>query len=201
MCEVKKRAQLFKEKMKNICLFGIAGLSLAGVVLCSSVALAEETICDGDLGAVTLDNVKIPSDKSCNMNGTTVKGTIKVEPNAQLTASDIKVNGNIQAENAENVTVNNNSTVDGSIQIKQSKAANITRTRIKQDLQFEKNTNQLVANDNTITGNLQVFQNTGGVEIRRNSINGNLQCRENAPSPSGEENRVRGNKEDQCASL
>lgn len=187
--------------MKNIHLLGMAGLSLAGVMFCSSVALAEETVCQSNLGAVTLDNVRVPSGKTCNMNGTTVKGTIKVESNAKLTASSVKVDGNIQAENADNVTVNNNSRVAGSIQIKQSSSASITRTQINQDLQFEQNTSRLVANNNTITGSLQAFQNTGGLEIRRNRINGNLQCKENAPSPIGGSNTVQGSKEDQCSSL
>jgi hypothetical protein len=43
-----------------------------------------------------------------------------------------------------------------------------------------------------------VFQNTGGVEIRRNVIDGNLQCKENQPAPVGGGNVVGGNKEDQC---
>ena len=48
------------------------------------VALAEERTCRGTLGAVTVDNLRVPAGATCTLNGTNVKGTVKVERNATL---------------------------------------------------------------------------------------------------------------------
>ena len=52
-----------------------AGLSLAVV----RPAAAEEMVCRGTLGAVTVDNLRVPQGASCTLNGTRVKGTVKVK--------------------------------------------------------------------------------------------------------------------------
>jgi hypothetical protein len=187
--------------MKTKHFLSIALLSAVGIIPYSSVVLAEEIACRSTLGAVTVDNVRVPSGATCTLSGTKVKGTVKVESNATLRASKVNVIGNIQAENAKNVVVNSSSVIGGSIQIKQSQAANIANSRINQDLQFDENTATLAASSNTIGGNLQAFKNTGGVTIISNKIDGNLQCKENRPAPTGGGNIVQGNKEDQCSRL
>jgi hypothetical protein len=170
-------------------------LAIAGVVQ------AEERVCRGSLGAITVDNLVVPQNASCTLKGTRVQGTIKVERGATLLASGISVVGNIQAENAARVNVLSNSAVGGSIQIVQSGAAKIDSVKINGDLLFDSNNRSLSANRNTIGGNLQAFQNTGGVSITANRINGNLQCKGNNPAPTGRGNIVQGTKEDQCARL
>jgi hypothetical protein len=70
------------------------------------------------MGAVTVDNLRVPQNASCKLNGTKVQGTIKVETGASLTAGNVYVIGNIQAEGAESVNVSGSS-VGGNIQIKQ----------------------------------------------------------------------------------
>jgi cytoskeletal protein CcmA (bactofilin family) len=180
----------------------------AGLVLAVSIgvlpappALAEEFVCRRTVGAVTLDNVKVPSGRTCVLEGTYVKGTIKVERNATLRAKGVRVIGNVQAEDAANVVVKAGSRIGGSIQIVQGGRASVLRSRINGDILYDDNSKALSAIRNTIGGNLQAFQNTGGVEIRRNRIDGNLQCKENRPAPTGGNNIVQGSKEDQCKRL
>lgn len=183
---------------------GVAAITLMGLstgLMFSNIAIAEEITCQGNLGAITVDNVKVPQGKTCTLNRTTVKGNIVVERSATLKAIGAKVNGNIQAEGASLVDVNSSATVGGSIQVKEGSAARVVSTRVTGDVQLESNSGPMVANQNQIGGSLQAFQNTGGVTIRQNRINGNLQCKENAPSPVGGGNIVQGSKEDQCAKL
>ena len=156
-------------------------LLLACLLPASPVARAEEYVCTGALGAVTVDNLRVPSQVSCLLNGTTLQGTLKVERDAHLNAQAVTVVGNVQAEGAANVTVAAGSTVGGSIQIKQGGAAKIDKVRV--------------------TGDIQFFQNRGSIKITNNTVNGNLQCKENNPAPTGGNNQVQGNKEDQCARL
>jgi hypothetical protein len=167
----------------------------------AQVAHAEETVCRGIIGAETHDNVRVPQGATCTMEGTFVKGTIKVERNATLRASDVHVIGNVQAEGARSVDVARGSFVGGSIQVVQGGSAQVRVSEINGDVLFDENTARINARGNEIGGNLQAFQNTGGVVIARNVIDGNLQCKENVPAPTGGGNIVQGNKEDQCSNL
>jgi hypothetical protein len=164
-------------------------------------AAAEERTCRGRIGAATVDNLRVPSGATCTLNGTYVKGTIKVERGASLTASRIRVVGNSQGEGARNVVVQSTSQIGGSIQIVQGQAASIRNSRINADILFDEQTRALVAASNVVGGNVQAFKNTGGLSISGNRIDGNLQCKENRPAPTGGGNIVQGNKEDQCARL
>jgi hypothetical protein len=177
-----------------VLLVATAGLVTAGP------AVAEERTCRGSIGAVSLDNLRVPQGATCTLNGTRLQGTIKVERGATLRAATVRVVGNIQAEGAGRVVVLD-SRVGGSIQVVQGQAANLRRNIVNGDILFDDNASDLAAVNNTVGGNVQAFQNTGGVTIARNRIDGNLQCKENDPRPIGGQNVVQGSKEDQCRSL
>jgi hypothetical protein len=164
-------------------------------------AWAEETVCQGTIGASTVDNLRVPDGATCTLNGTYVKGTVKVEGDATLKAFDVRVIGNVQAEGARKVVVRDGSKVGGSVQIVQGDIAKMIENRIGGDILFDEQVGTLKANENRIEGNLQAFQNTGGLAINQNRIDGNLQCKQNDPPPTGGGNIVQGNKEDQCAGL
>jgi hypothetical protein len=156
------------------------GVILAGTVVSAPVTHAEEWICRGTLGAITVDNLVVPTDATCTLQGTTVEGTLTVEHGGRLTAAQVRVVGNVQADGHRMVKVTR-STVGGSIQLVQGGSATIKANRV--------------------TGDVQSFTNRGSQLIANNRINGNLQCKENVPSPTGWGNIVLGNKQDQCSSL
>ncbi len=116
-------------------------------------------------------------------------------------AREVQVDGNIQAENAAQVSIIGRSRVEGNVQIKQSGGATVLNSRINGDLQFDDNTRALASENNYIGGNLQAFQNRGGLRVFSNRIDGNLQCKANRPAPTGRANIVRGIKADQCDRL
>lgn len=167
----------------------------------SGPAFAEERTCRRTIGATTVDNLRVPQGAECTLNGTFVKGTVKVEARATLRAFDIRVIGNVQAEKARRVVLRAGSRVGGSVQIVQGGSALVVNNRIIGDILFDEQDRYLVANRNVVGGNVQAFQNTGGSEIRKNRIDGNLQCKGNRPRPIGGGNIVQGNKEDQCQRL
>jgi hypothetical protein len=165
------------------------------------VALAEETVCRGTIGAKTLDNVKVPQGASCTLKETKVEGTIKVNSGARLEAIGVNVIGNVQGENARNVILRKDSRVGGSVQVVQGKKAKVASSKVKGDILYDEQSGEVIARSNTVGANVQAFQNTGGVRIGGNVIDGNLQCKENTPAPSGDNNKVEGSKEDQCEKL
>ena len=176
-------------------------LAVCAVMLSPATAAAEERTCRGTIGATTLDNVRVPQNAECVLEGTHAQGTVKVERNATLRAEDVRVIGNVQGENARRVAVVQGSRVGGSVQVVQGGGAKVANSRITGDILYDENGSALRAVGNRIGGSLQAFQNEGGVEIRNNVIDGNLQCKQNNPAPVGGGNIVDGNKEDQCASL
>ena len=165
------------------------------------LAAADETVCRGTIGGKTLDNVKVPKGKSCVLNGTKVKGTIKINGGARLEAVNVNVIGNVQGENARNVIVRKGSRVGGSVQIVQGRKAKVASSSIEGDILYDDQSGRVVVRSSTVGGNVQAFQNDGGVHIKGNTIDGNLQCKENNPKPTGGGNKVQGTKEDQCKNL
>jgi cytoskeletal protein CcmA (bactofilin family) len=168
--------------MKKLLLPMLAALlALSALSPAATPAFAEELTCRGTLGAITVDNLRVPQNGACTLNGTIVQGSVVVENGARLTTVGARINGNVQAEGAASVTVRANTRIGGSLQVVQGGAAILRGSYIQGDAQF--------------------FANTGGVTILNNRIDGNLQCKENEPAPTGSGNRVQGNKEDQCSGL
>jgi len=177
---------------------GAVLMGLSALAVAPGPAAAEERTCRGSIGARTVDNLRVPGGATCTLNGTTVKGTIKVERNAVLFAYGVRVIGNVQAENSRKVIVADGSRVGGSVQVVQSGIAKVRDSRINGNILFDDNSGLNVARRNVIGADVQAFQNSGGVRIYNNRIDGNLQCKANSPRPLGSGNVVDGNKEDQC---
>lgn len=188
--------------MKNVSRIAtICGFVAMGVIGASATANAEERVCTTALGAITVDNLRVPPNATCRLTRTRVQGTIKVERGGVLVASRIVVIGNVQAEGARNVIVGGASRIGGSVQVVQGLAGRVTGSFVDGSLQFESNRGPLVMLNNTVGADVQAFSNTGGVDISDNRIDGNLQCKSNNPAPTGGDNIVQGNKEDQCRLL
>jgi hypothetical protein len=177
----------------------LIGLVVLAAAVVPSPAFAEERKCRGTIGAITVDNLRVPQGATCTLGGTFVKGTIKVKADATLVARGVRIIGNVQAENAKRVVVKGSSRVGGSVQVKQGGSATVKWSRVTGDIQYDANSRYLRANRNRVGGSIQVIGNSGGAEIFHNVVNGNLQCKENSPRPTGGGNTVGGNKEDQCA--
>ena len=133
--------------------------------------------------------------------GTKVKGTITIEQDASLIASQVIVSGNIKATKASLVIVKAGSTVAGNIKVKESDSGEINNVQVNGNILLESNSGVFNVTGNWLNGSIQVFKNTGEITLTDNIIGGNLQCKDNNPSPSGSNNVVHGNLEDQCSNL
>jgi hypothetical protein len=174
---------------------------LAASTLLPVAALADDVNCPPNLGNEEVDgNVLIAA--SCRLDGTTVKGNVLLYAGGSLVAVDATIRGNIQAENADFIDVDNTEVI-GSIQLDNmvGDVSNVRGSRIDGSIQLKSNRSRLEIQDNTVNADVQAFSNIGGVLIEDNVIDGNLQCKENSPAPVGGNNRVSGNKEDQCENL
>jgi hypothetical protein len=96
------------------------GATVFGAFLATAPSVfAEETQCRGIIGAKALDNIFVPDGQRCVLNGTRAKGSVVVGRGATLTATGVRINGNVQAEGAQSVWLRNYSSVGGSVQIVQ----------------------------------------------------------------------------------
>jgi hypothetical protein len=175
-------------------------LAAVAATTVSFAALAGETVCRGSIGQRTLDNIFVPDNATCTLDRTRAIGTVKVGRGATLLANRVRINGDVQAEGATQVSIGAGSQVSGSVQIKQGGGASVAGVRIAGDLPFDGNVLPLLAVGNAIGGNLQAVKNFGGLSITDNVIDGALQCKENAPSPVGGGNSA-SSKEGQCSAL
>ena len=189
-------------RVVSVSLTGMMALvmGVAALLMAASVAQAEERVCRGTIGAVTVDNLRVPQGASCTLNGTRVEGTVKVERSARLIANAVRVKGNVQSEGFQAIYLRQGSVVVGSVQLDNGlRGGNgqVLNSRINGDLQFFSNSARMVARDNTILANFQANQNNGGLVIQNNRIAENLQCQSNNPAPIGSGNTA-GDKEGQC---
>src|SRR5918995_1803495 len=116
--------------MKRATRWAVVVAVAVAMVLPAGQALAEERACRGTIGAVTVDNLRVPQGATCTLNGTFVKGTIMVQRAATLIATNVRVIGNVQGENAENVVVKGGSRVGGSVQVVQGERARVAFSRV-----------------------------------------------------------------------
>ncbi len=179
----------------------LVALTFTGVLAVAPPAAAEERTCRGTLGAVAVDNLRVPQGASCTLNGTRVQGTITVERDATLRASGVRVIGNVQAENHKFVSLSGSSTMGGSVQLDQGGRFVIANNEIEGSIQVVSNRGESSLRRNAVNQDIQVFGHRGGIAIVNNRVDGNLQCKENSPAPTGGGNIVQGNKEDQCRNL
>jgi subtilisin family serine protease len=145
-----------------------------------NVPIVGEYRCTGTVHGVTADNLIVPPNRTCNLDGARIKGSLKVESGATLVASNLYVKGSIQAKKSASVNISG-STVGGSVEVEEGGSASLKESQIDGDAKFIKNKYSLTISNNT--------------------INGNLQCKENRLAPTGGGNLVQGNKEEQCSGL
>lgn len=179
----------------------IVALALAGTVAAAAPASAEEFTCRGAVGAITVDNLIVPTGNTCTLDRTRVKGTIEVARGATLKAKRIFVIGNVQSEGATSVSLVDRSNVGGSIQVKNARAVTVNAVIVGGSIQLESNVGPIRVLGNIVDADVQLFQNRGASSVSNNRIDGNLQCKANVPAPKGSGNIVQGEKEDQCARL
>ena len=179
----------------------LAGAALTLLFTASLPASAEERVCSGSLGAITVDNLVVPQRATCRLDRTRVTGNIFVRRAATLIAARIVVIGNIQADNPKFVAVRNGSRAR-LVQVKQGGGATVVdECLVDGVLRLVSNSAALRVLNNTVGADVQAFQNRGGAEISDNRIDGNLQCKANVPARIGGGNIVQGNEEDQCRLL
>lgn len=174
------------------------------LVFAASPVSAKDTPCTGTLSG-TVKNVVVPSGSTCDCDGATVKGSIKVYGSLNINRST--VSGSIKAMPGHGFVrigfghaTGDAVVIKGNVKLKGGDGDGSTNpsgfdagTTIKGGFQFEGNNHNLVLRNGTVTGSVKVEMNTGTCVITGNTIRGNLKCKENTSACTLSGNRVSGN--------
>lgn len=156
--------------------------------------------CRTTIGAQQVANIVVLSNASYILQGTQVVGSVTVSAGATLQASLLSVSGDIVAQGAAVVAINNNSTISGRILLQQGGSATVELVQISGDLQVESYRSALSVTRNRVNGNVRVMDSRAGLVVRNNSIDGVLQCSRNSLVPISSANLAT-SLEEQCAAL
>ncbi len=148
--------------------------------------------CNGVLSSISVEQVSVPRNATCTLNGTRVRGDVKVAAGARLYANGAHIDGNIQAEDARVVNTTDDTFVDGDVQVKRRASVSILNTIIDGNLQVEESGASLVASDSRINGDLQV-KKANSADLARVFVRGNIQLEENRGALASDRADVRSN--------
>lgn len=173
----------------------------AGVGFAACDPPVNPEACRGTIGAVTVEDVHVPSGASCTLNGTRVQGNVTINQGGNLAATRTVVGGNVQSQAHGTVTLRESSRVGGSVQLENGGTIQVADSRVGGSIQIKANRGHVGIARNVVDSDIQLFSNRAGTLVRSNRVDGNLQCEGNTPAPTGGGNIVQGDKEDQCRAL
>jgi hypothetical protein len=152
------------------------------------------------IGAITVDNVKVPAGMACRLAGTIVRGSVQVEDGAILLAgSAVHIAGDVQGQGAAHVQVTGTaSRIGGNYELEGGGSATLSGAQVRGNVFVNGLTDVVALKNAVVSGGLQFTDNLGGGEISGNRIAGNLQCTGNMPAPLVSNNTA-ASLEGQCA--
>ena len=187
----------------------LATCAVAALVLQGTQAAAQSesdgprgnVLCLGQLGDVTV-NGDLNVVGVCTLNGTEVRGKVKLFVGGSLTARNAQIDGDLEGDRANFVDIDR-SRIAGKVKLEElvGDVSTIEQTEVEHDVELTANRTRLEILNNAFGGNVQATRNTGGVLISGNVIDDNLRCSSNSPAPTGGANSVDGRAEGQCANL
>ena len=148
--------------------------------------------CNGSIGAISVDAVTVPSGAICMLNGTRVRGDVRVRSGASLLTSAARIDGNVQADNALTVATRNATFVDGDIQVKRRATARLENSTINGNVQIEEAGASLVTSGTRIGGDVQV-KKARASNLFFTEVDGNIQLEDNSATQGVSDVYVRGN--------
>jgi hypothetical protein len=148
---------------------------IAGSVQCTNLRI----------GAVTVDNVEVPQGVACQLDGTTVTGSVKALTDATLIVGNgAQVAGSIVGDAAHHVELTGKtSRVGGNFEVKKGGSAMLASAEVAGAAVFEEMTGTVSVGGARAGGGMKVVKNTGATTVANNTVIGSLQCFDNAPAP------------------
>ncbi len=135
------------------------------------------------IGAAVLDNLEVPAGAACQLNRTTVRGSIKMHHGAMLDVNAARVAGTVESVGGAYLVLRDDTRVSGNLVLDGVGLLDMRISAVTGNLMATAMTGALLVSASTVGGNMQLDNNLGGGEITDSRILGNLQCSGNRPAP------------------
>ena len=165
-------------------------------MLAAQDAAAADRYCPPNPTRTVKGNVIVKGEKPCQLS-VKVKGNVEVKYGAVLEAKEARILGNVQAEGAKQVVLED-TYVRGDVQLKYLEGTDmheseVSDSKIRGNVQLEGNKTPIEVDDNKISGDLQAYENYDMLNINMNKIRGNLEVYKNYDMVNIDQNKVKGN--------
>lgn len=180
-----------------------AGCLVLGITapIASATVDTRDRRCTGVLGAETVNrDLRVPPGETCTLNGTRVRGDVRVQENANLIANDATIEENLEGTRPGQVDVGS-SRIDGDAKLNRGESVELTGTTVGNRVEVTQYSGPVQIADNTVGEDVRANRNRGGVTITGNRIGEDLECNRNNPPPTGGDNVVQGDRKGQCRQL
>jgi hypothetical protein len=164
-----------------------AALVAAGLTAPAALASAPNATCTGALPPGTYQNVTVPAQTFCTINGSDIiTGDVTVATGAALVDLGAPIGGNLQADHAQEFLEFGGS-VGGNLQLTATSSKNgVCGITVGNDLVVQGGAASFIGGIGEpcpagaeVGGNLTVQNNTGDVEVQTNTVAGNISVHDN----------------------
>ena len=138
---------------------GLVAVAVVAVLAIASPAAARDLKCNGVFNGKTYDDVTVPRGAACTLNGSRVKGNVKVLSNAYFQATRTSVRGDVKGRGAQTIFIDTGSKVGGSVAAVKAVQFYVFNSTIGGDIEPEKTAEAVQICGNTVR--------KGNIEVRR----------------------------------
>jgi hypothetical protein len=157
--------------------FGGAALAaMAAVLVWAPTASASTTACRGVLGPVLVDNVVVPGQASCQMEGTQVSGDVFIQPGGTLGAGiNTAIAGDVVVSRNATFSISK-ATIGGDVTCSRCRWIGIFETDVGGSVHVQGAAQAVFVEISSIAGDLEIVDGAAGagITITRGGVFGDL---------------------------
>ena len=156
----------------------VSGMLLVALVAGSpSAAAAPDAVCNGELTAVVVGNVTVPSGGSCTLRNSTVAGHVSASAGSYFQATRTRIAGDVTGTNAQTLYVDGGSTVRGSVRASRVAQVFLFASHVRKNVSVDHATDQVFICGSTVErGSIRVTRSARNIVVgdpRSNDCGGN----------------------------
>jgi hypothetical protein len=141
-------------------------LLLALVAGPASGAAPQDVQCTGELIAVTVRNVTVPSGATCALRDSEVTGTVSASAASYFQASHTQIAGDVAGTDAQTLFVDGGSKVQGSVRASRVAQVFLFSSRVRKNVKVDHATDQVFICASTVErGSIQVTRSARNIVI------------------------------------
>jgi hypothetical protein len=133
-------------------------------------------------------DLRIPPNTRCMIRDVYVSGHLRLEAGASVTGTGVRVDGNVEAKHAEELTLTD-ALIFGDLKFEDGGSVTLRESHVGGKVELKSNVGSIELLDNVIEHDGKLERNRAGpFRLVGNTVDGKLECKDNEPAPSGSGN-------------